>query len=100
MKQTTQVTDVKKAVSFILVTILKKVFFKIGNDVEAIGSKCLNPENCIVKTGNDVYTTRSRTRVILSSKSIGAFFRSNKLVDFSIYDTQISYLTGATVKHP
>jgi hypothetical protein len=42
--------------------------------VEAIGLKMLNPENGIVKTGNDVRTMKYRTRVILSSKSIiGAF---------------------------
>ncbi len=49
-----------------------------------------------VKAGNDVDTTKSRTRVILFSKSIGALY---ELVDFFDYDTTIYCLTGATVKH-
>ncbi len=54
----------------------------------------------VVKTGNYVHTTKSRTRVILFPKSIGTFhFRSNELVDYSTYDTQILCLTGATEKH-
>ncbi len=50
---------------------------------------------------NDVHTTKSGTRVILISKSVGAFYCRSKeeLVDFSTYDTQISCFTGATVPY-
>ncbi len=47
----------------------------------------------------DVHTMKSRTRVILFSKRTGAHFRFKQLVDFSTYNTQISCLTSATVKH-
>jgi hypothetical protein len=42
--------------------------------------------------------TQRRTRVFYFLKVL-AHFRFKELVDFSTYDTQISCLTGATVKH-
>jgi hypothetical protein len=58
-----------------------------------------NKDHCIVKTGNAVHTTKSRTRVIYFFKGL-AHFRSKRTGGFSPHTIhRLSYWRYSTVKH-